>query len=165
MLYDKYVAHNLPFLQHLCLRIYRKRSFFEKIVSVTLPSCSAGGVFIRWNFPVKWWLNHEIYLFFCLLSTRSCHFSDYFSDGYRAQSPLEKIEIFFFPCQIGQVFPAQYPQAYTQTVDRQTAWFSWVTPRKMREHTWQFQGYWAAWRLKAENYVVFHSTAFLRSKR
>ena len=35
----------------------------------------------------------------------------------------------------------------------------------MREQAWQFQGYWAAWRLKAENDVVFHSsTAFLRSE-
>lgn len=78
---------------------------------------------------------------------------------------LEKIEISFLRCQIGADLLCLCPQAHSQTVDRENARFGRVTPQKMREHVWQFQGYWAAWRLKAENYVVFPGTAFPRSVR
>lgn len=102
------------------------------------------GVFIRSPFPVEW-LSHEIFLLFFLPLFAFYSFVSVFrtrclSDGFRARSPLEKIKIFFFffLCQIGQVLPAQYPRADTQTVDGETAWFRRVTPRKMREHAWQF---------------------------
>lgn len=108
-----------------------------------------------WNIPLC-----------CLPFTRSCQLSEYLASLWWPQSPKpfgENRDFHFFPCQIGQVFPARYPPADTQTVDRETAWFRWATPRKMREHVWQFQGYWAARRLKAENYV--RGTASLRSER
>lgn len=50
-----------------------------------------------------------------------------------------------------------------------TVWFRRLTPPlppppwKMRERAWQFGAYWAAWHLKARNYVASHSAASLRS--
>lgn len=127
--------------------------YFDLLFAVSLSDQflqSTEGSVMKW----KW-------IFFCLLFIRLCQ--NRFQMSGDPKALWNKQRFSFSLCQNRQVFPAQYPQADMQTVDRETAWFRQVTPWKRREHALQIQGYSAAWRLKAENDVVFHTAALLRS--
>lgn len=107
-----------------------------------------------WNGSVMKYFSFFWFAFYSFMSVfRTCCLSD----GCRARSPLETIKIFFF-------FSVRLDKSSLLSILGPT--HKQLTGKLRDSDEWplgkwgstlgSFQGYWAAWRLKAENYVVFH---------